>query len=163
MPNLIEIKTKIIIIILHILCNLVSILPMKDTARKIIASILSLGWLATIGLSLQQWMTIVQSHLVQHSMYIITAVLVIFLAFFLQFGITIIPGKRLKMKWVLAWLTVILMWHYFFANNIENRVFVWDILLVIGVLMVYLTLAWLIVTKWAEKAIEKSKQTIIEV
>lgn len=55
------------------------------------------------------------------------------------------------------------MWYYFIENNATTTIYAWDIISILGVLMVYLTLVWLIVTKKAEKKVLQGRQIVIEV
>lgn len=136
---------------------------MKDTFRKIIATLLSWTGLATLGLYTYNHSMIVKDYVAQYNYYIIGTLWIIFLAFFLQFGIVVFRGNKLKIKAILAWLVVILMGYYYIKNDVWAGIYAWDIIMVLWVLMIYLTLAWLIVTQKAEKQIEKAKQVVIEV
>jgi hypothetical protein len=58
---------------------------------------------------------------------------------------------------------VILGAAYFIANDASKQIYAGDILTVIGALMLYLTLAGLIVSSKAQSKVIEKKQQIIEV
>ncbi len=140
-----------------------SIIHMKDTIKKIIASILSLGGLAVLGFYVYQWMPVVKDYMAQYTWYVLGAFAVLFLAFFLQFGIVVLPAKWLKVRAVVLGLVIAMGWYYFIANDAAINLFAGDVIWLIWVLMIYLTLAWWIVTKSAQKKVEQWKQIVIEV
>ena len=136
---------------------------MKDTGRKIISSLLSLWWLVTLGLYMYRWMPLVKDYATQNTNYILWALGILFIVFFLQFWLVLISGKWLKVRAIVMWLLVVLLWYYFINNDSSRWIFAWDIISIIWVLMVYLSLAWVVVTKQAEKKEALKKQVIIEV
>lgn len=136
---------------------------MRDTGRKIISAILALWWLATLGFYMYQWAPIVKDYVAQNMYYIVWALALIFIIFFLQFGLVVLPGKRLKLKAVVMWLLVVILWYYFISNDAAAWMFAGDIISLLWVLIIYLSLAWVIVTKQAEKKEALKKQVVIEV
>lgn len=136
---------------------------MKDTVRKVLSTIIALVGIGTIGYYLYNGVQIVASWYASYTTFVLVLFAVLFLAFFLQFGIVAIPWNRLKVKWILAGIVMILAGNYLLLNDAGNKIFASDIIMLLGVCTVYLTAAGLIVTKKAEKAVQKWKQTIIEV
>ena len=136
---------------------------MKDTGRKITSSMLALWWLATLGIYMYRWMPVVKDYVAQNTYYILWALGIIFVMFFLQFWLVLFSGKWLKVRAIVMWLAVILLWYYFINNDASRWIFAGDIITLIWVAMIYLSLVWLIVTKQAEKKQALKKQVIIEV
>lgn len=136
---------------------------MKDTIRKVLSTIIALIGIGTIGYYAYNWVQIIAPWYEQYKTFVLILFAVLFLAFFLQFGIVVFPWNRLKIKWILAGLVMILAGNYLLVNNSWSNVFASDIVMLLGVCTVYLTAAGLIVTKKAEKAVQSWKQTIIEV
>jgi hypothetical protein len=136
---------------------------MKDTGKRILSAILALWWLGTLWLYIYQWLPVVKEYMMQYNYTIIGALWVLFVFFFLQFSLLILPGKWLKIKAVVIGLLVVLMWYYFINNNASKWIYAGDIISLLWVLMIYLSLGWMIVTKQAEKKISEGKQVIIEV
>ena len=136
---------------------------MKDTGRKIISSLLALSWLATLGIYMYQWIAVVKEYALQYNYYVLIALWLLFVMFFLQFWLVVLSWKWLKIRAVVIWLLVVLLWYYFINNDASRWIFAWDIISIIWVLMIYLSLAWVIVTKHAEKKEALKKQVIIEV
>lgn len=60
-------------------------------------------------------------------------------------------------------LIIVLLSYYFVNNDASSGVFAADILSVLWVLMIYLSLAGVTITKQAENKIAQSKQVIIEI
>ena len=146
--------------IIHLLY---SIKDMKDTGRKITSSLLSLWWLATLGIYMFRWMPVVKDYVAQNTYYILWALGIIFAVFFLQFWLVLFSGKWLKVRAIVMWLAVILLWYYFVNNDASRWIYAGDIITLIWVAMIYLSLVGLIVTKQAEKKESLKKQVIIEV
>ena len=136
---------------------------MKDIIRRIIATILPLSWLATIGLYMYHGQSVIKDYMQSNQYIVLSAFVLIFLAFLFHFGILSVAAKWLKARGVVMWLLVVVWSTYFIANDASVGMYAWDILVVIGVLMMYLTLAGLIVTSKAEEQVMESKQQIIEV
>ncbi len=136
---------------------------MKDKGRKIICSIIAFWWLATLWIYMYRWMPLVKDYVAQYNYYILAALGLLFIVFFLQFGLVLLHGKWLKVRAIVIWLAVILIWYYFINNDASRGIYAGDIITLIWVLMIYLSLVWVIVTKQAEKKQALKKQVIIEV
>lgn len=136
---------------------------MKDILRRVFAAVLSLWWLWVIWYYMNTNSIIVKEYVSQYNYYIIGAIGLLLVYFFVQFVLLLISPKWGKVKWVIVGLVLVLLSFYFIKNDGVNSMYAGDILWVIGILMVYLTLAWYIVTKQAQKAVERSKQIVIEV
>jgi peptidoglycan/LPS O-acetylase OafA/YrhL len=136
---------------------------MKDIIRRIIATILPLAGIATLGRYIYQGQSVVKDYMQSNQYIVLAAFALVFLAFLFHFGILSIAAKRLKLKGIVMGLLIILGATYFIANDASKGMFAWDILAVIGILMLYLTLAWMIVTSKAQSKVVESKQQIIEV
>ena len=136
---------------------------MRDTIRRIIATVLWLGWIAVMGYYTYNNITIVKDYMMNYNYYILWATSVLLLLFVLWYGIGLMPIKWLKIRSVSVGLLLILAGYYLFVNNPSAYIFVGDVLSVIWVLIVFLTLWWLIITTKATKKIETSKQIVIEV
>lgn len=136
---------------------------MKDTGRKTLSSMIALWWLATLGIYIFRWLPLVKEYVAQYNYYILAALGTIFIVFFLQFWLVILSGKWLKIRAIILWLFVILLWYYFINNDVSRGIFAGDIIIFLWVLMIYFSLAWLIVTKQAVKKEALKKQIIIEV
>ncbi len=136
---------------------------MKDILRRVLSVLLPGVWLATIGRYAMNWITIIKDYLTAYNYPILGLLAVIFLFFLVQYGFFTIVQKWLKVQAVLLWLVVVLIAHYALINDVNNYIYASDIVMIIGVLMVYLPLAWLIVTEKTQQKIIESKQVIIEV
>ncbi len=136
---------------------------MKDAIRRIISIILPLAGMATLGRYMYQGQAVVKDYMQSNQYIILAAFALVFLIFLFHFGILSIAAKRLKLKAAVMGLLVILGATYFITNDASKGIYAWDMLIVIGVLMLYLTLAGLIVTKKVQNKITESKQQIIEV
>lgn len=136
---------------------------MKDTGRKTLSSLIALWWLATLGIYMYRWLPLVKEYVAQYNYYILAALGAIFVVFFLQFWLVVLSGKWLKIRAIILWLFVILFWYYFINNDVSRGIYAGDIIALLWVLMIYLSLAWMIVTKSAEKKEALKKQVIIEV
>lgn len=139
------------------------IYTMKDSVKKIISTLIALGWLVTLGIYMYQWTTLIKDYVAQYNYYIIGALWAVFLIFLLQFWLVILPGKWLKVRAVVMGLIIVLLSYYFVNNDASSGVFAADILSVLWVLMIYLSLAGVTITKQAENKIAQSKQVIIEI
>lgn len=106
---------------------------------------------------------LVKDYLMSYNYIVLGGLVIVLLAFLLQFGILTVAAKWLKVRAVVMGLLVILIAYYCIVNDAGQYVFAGDILTVIGVLMVYLPLAGLIVTQKTQQRITESKQVIIEV
>lgn len=148
------------IMIIHLY---IRITTMKDTVRKIISTIIAFGWLSTLWFYMYQGLPVIKDYVIQYNYYILGTLWIIFILFFLYFGIVVLTGKWLKVRAIILWLVVILFWYYFINNDPSRWIFAGDIIALLWVLMIYLSLAWLIVTKHAEKKQSLKKQVIIEV
>jgi hypothetical protein len=135
----------------------------KDIIRKIIASILSLWGIALLGYYFQQNVAIAKEYVAAYNAYVLIGLIVVFLAFFLHFGIVLFTWKWLKARAIVLGLLLIVASHYFVGNDVTNKMYAWDAISVIWVAMIFLTLWGLIVTKQAQQKLEQSKQVIIEV
>ncbi len=135
----------------------------KDIIRKIVASIISLWGIAMIWYYYSQNIAIAKQYVSQYNLSVVILIVVIFLAFFLHFGIVVLTWKWLKARAIALGLLLIVSSHYFVDNNVANNMFAGDIISVLWVAIIFLTLGGLIVTKQAQQKLEKSKQVIIEV
>lgn len=136
---------------------------MKDILRRILSIALPWAGLATIGRYMMQGTQLVKDYLMSYNYIVLGGLVIVLLAFLLQFGILTVAAKWLKARAVVMGLLVILIAYYCIVNDAGQYVFAGDILTVIGVLMVYLPLAGLIVTEKTQQKITESKQVIIEV
>lgn len=136
---------------------------MKDILRRVLSILLPWAGLATIGRYTMNWTTIVKDYLMAYNYPILGLLAVVFLFFLVQYWLIVVVQKWLKVQAVLLWLVVILIAHYALVNDASNYIYASDIIMIIGVLMVYLPLAWLIVTEKTQQKIIESKQVIIEV
>lgn len=136
---------------------------MKDTVRKILAMLLPIGGLAVLGLYTAQNITIVQNHMLSQQWVVLGVIAAILLAFFLQFGIVVFTRKRPKVRAIGYGVALLLMAHYTLVDDVQRNIFAGDIMTLLGVLIVFLTLAGWIVTHSVQKKIQEGKQVIIEV
>ena len=128
-----------------------------------IATILPLGWMSVLWWYIYHGQSVVKEYMQSNEYIVLGAFALVFLAFLFHFGILSIAAKWLKIRGVVMWLLVVIGAYYFIANDVSRWLYAWDIILVIWVLMIYLTLAWWIVTTKASEKVVESKQQIIEV
>lgn len=114
---------------------------MKDTARRAISFLLPIGGLSILAWYTQHHVTIIQSARVSQQRAILGVFAVILLAFLLQFGIVMFPGKWLKLRAVAMGLLLIIASHFFLIDNAQAGIYAGDLMTVIGLLMLFLSLA----------------------
>ncbi len=136
---------------------------MKDILRRVLSILLPWAGLATIARYTMNWTTIVKEYLVAYNYPILGLLVAILLFFLVQYGIAVLVQKWLKVQAVLLGIVVILFAYYALVNDVSNHIYASDIVMIVGVLMVYLPLAGLIVTEKTQQKIIESKQVIIEV
>lgn len=136
---------------------------MKDILRRVLSILLPWVGLATIARYTMNWTTIVKEYLTAYNYPILGLLVAILLFFLVQYGIAVLVQKWLKVQAVLLGIVVILFAYYALVNDVSNHIYASDIVMIVGVLMVYLPLAGLIVTEKTQQKIIESKQVIIEV
>ncbi len=136
---------------------------MKDILRRVLSILLPVAGIGTIVRYMSQGMQVVKDYWMSNMYIVLGWLWLVFLIFLFQFGILSIAAKWLKVRAVVMGLIVILIGYYCINNNASQNMFAGDIISVVGVLMVYLPLAWFIVTEKTQQKIVESKQVIIEV
>ena len=136
---------------------------MKDIIRRIIAIVLPLAGIGTVARYMIHGISVLQDYIQPQQYAVLGWLWAVFLVFLFHFGILSLAAKWLKVRAVILWLIVVAMANYFLLNDASRGIYAADIVAVIGVLMVYLSLAGWIITKKTEQLVQESKQQIIEV
>ena len=133
-----------------------------DLLRKIFAILLPALWLGAIGWYINHGNQI--STLPEPYSFIVTWIIILLLlGFLIVFGLLALPISKAKLWAIIASLLVVVLGYGFLVNDVDKGIYVGDIVTVIGVVMVYLSLWGLIVSKKAQQKLKESKQIVIEV
>lgn len=95
--------------------------------------------------------------------YVILILIVFYKMMF--FGIkpkAIFGMKMTKATTFVLWITLILLGNYVLLNNVESKVYIWDIVTVLWVIMTILAPTNILITKKIKKQKQNSKMEIIE-
>ena len=133
-----------------------------DIVRRIFAILLPALWLGTIGWYMYNGNQI--SNLPEPYSFIVTwLVVLLLLVFLIVFGVLALPISKAKLWAIVISLLIVILGYWFLLNDVDKGIYVWDIVTVIGVIMTYLSLWWLMVSKKSQQKLKESKQIVIEV
>lgn len=133
-----------------------------DIVRRIFAILLPALWLGTIGWYVYYGKQI--SNLPEPYSFIVTwLVVLLLLVFLIVFGVLALPISKAKLWAIVISLLIVILGYWFLLNDVDKGIYVWDIVTVIGVIMTYLSLWWLMVSKKSQQKLKESKQIVIEV
>lgn len=133
-----------------------------DILRRIFAIVFP--WVGLAAMGWYMYNGVATTWLPQpYSYIVIWLTAIVLLGVLVVFGVLALPVSRAKIRSIIAWLVVILLWFRFFQNDIDSALYIGDILVVVGAFITYLSLWGLIVSKKAQEKLKESKQIIIEV
>lgn len=133
-----------------------------DILRRFFAILFPGLWIAMIVWYMTRWVEI--TNISQPYSYILIGVTLLLLLWFVfMFGLLTIPLSKATLWATFASLLVVILWGTAFANNVEQGVYVGDVLTVLWAILTYLSLWWMIVPKKMKQKTQEKKQIIIEV
>lgn len=136
---------------------------MSDGLRRSITAVIGAAGIAYIAWLMSQGQTFVVESLVPYQLYIGIGFIVLFVVFVFALALRPLAIKRLKW-WVVAFsLAIILLGQYMLIDKADAGIYAGDIVALIGVLIFFLALAGVLITKKAKRQVEKAMQEVIEV
>lgn len=136
---------------------------MSDGIKRTIAAVIGAGGIAYISWLIAQWQTFVPESLIANQLVIGIVFIALFFALILWLAIKPLAIKRLKW-WVAAYsILLILLSNYFLIDKADQGIYAGDIVSVIGVIIFFLSVSGVILTKKAKKKLQSKIQEVIEV
>lgn len=133
-----------------------------DILRRIFAILLPAVWIGAIGWYVYHGNQV--STLPEPYSIIITWLIgLLLVGFLIVFGLLALPISKAKLWATVASLLVVVLGYWFLVNDVDKAIYVGDLVTVIGVIMAYLSLWGLMVSKKAQQKLKESKQIVIEV
>lgn len=136
---------------------------MKDGLKRTLSVILGAIGIAYIGWMMAQQQTFVVDALLPYQMIIGVGFIVFFALFIFALGLKPVAVKRLKWWVVLYAIVLIFLGNYMLIDNAAQWVFAGDLVTILGVIIFFLGLAGVLLTKKVKQEVEKAMQEIIEV
>lgn len=136
---------------------------MKDSIKRIIISMISWWFLWYLWYLFFQQIIIVNSSFVWYNTLYYGILLLIFLFFFVLFGIYPVHFRMTKATLFVVWLALIIVWDTVLINDISTHVYIWDIVKIFGVIITLLAWTNVLITDKVKKQQTNKKVQVIEV
>lgn len=136
---------------------------MKDLIKRISIAIVSWSFLWYVLYLFFQNQIIVQGGFEEYNLVYIIVLLVVGLYLFILFGAYPLYFKMTKANIFVLGIALVILWDSVLTNNIENHVYLWDLVKLFGVILTLLAWTNVLVTDKVKKQKAESKMEIIEV
>ncbi len=136
---------------------------MSDGLKRTIAAIIGTAGIAYIAWLIAQGQRFVPEQYAANELVIGIVFIALFFFFVLWLAIRPLAIKRVK-RWVVLYaIVLILLANYFLIDKADQGIYAGDIVSVIGVIIFFLAISGVILTKKAKKKLESRIQEVIEV
>lgn len=136
---------------------------MSDGLRRSVTVIIGVAGIAYIAWLMAQGQTFVVDSLIPYQLYVGIGFMLLFFLFVFGLALRPLAIKRLKWRVIAFSIAIILLANYMLIDKADAGIYAGDVVALIGVLIFFLALAGVLITKKAKKQVEKAMQEIIEV